>query len=610
MKKLFTLFAGMIIASAAWADDSDLYEPMIVESGFNRDVIAEATPYYSSSVSYFESSVTDPNYYYTRYNHATKEVIRLTNNDTISGLTDKQREQLATETGWPNDNGKPGDRKVECISTSYPGLFWELAPYDEANALCLRDKKSGCVNMGRFTFKNVGCYQKLYFLTFAGGASDSDANRMMTTTVYYSKGEPDVHTFEFQDCAAVKDNPDKIAYIAQIYNKGFVKGKGGDGYVYAAVSEMDVDTDRLIDSVHFSYSGKNNTGIAIFAVTGKTADIAAPASGSSMQTTDITKNSFSASWEPVEGADTYRIDVATDEDFHHMVKGYNNETVIHGTDTIIEGLGADSVYYWRVRAVTDEGGQSASSAPRRVRTESEDGPKETNEEDHSLKDNDITPLLNTTTNLIINRTLYKDGYLNTLCLPFNQSATEIAAGPLAECQLFEFESAEKKGDAQLDIRMTATDHIEAGKPYLIQWKNTGEILTKLEFKGVTIITDEGLTIGGSDEVQFVGNINTTGTIGMENGNKNHLFVGANNTLYWPNTDNGLKGFRAHFEVPVSGPASVPQNTPARIVTRHDTATAIDNTGLADQKGKKVLEGNKIVIVRNGLKYNVLGQLIK
>ncbi len=81
--------------------------------------------------------------------------------------------------------------------------------------------------------------------------------------------------------------------------------------------------------------------------------------------------------------------------------------------------------------------------------------------------------MNTTTNLTINRTLYKDGYLNTLCLPFSLTAEKIAAGPLAGCELFEFEYAKKIGDAQLDIHMRATEAIEAGVPYLIQWANNG-----------------------------------------------------------------------------------------------------------------------------------------
>ena len=96
-------------------------------------------------------------------------------------------------------------------------------------------------------FKNVGCYQKLCFLTFAGGVKDVD--RTMTTNVYYSTGEPDVHTFEFLDCASVK--PEKRAYITQIYSSGFVKGSPYrrlhlPEYPFAVVRPHDLSMDLMI----------------------------------------------------------------------------------------------------------------------------------------------------------------------------------------------------------------------------------------------------------------------------------------------------------------------------------------------------------------------------
>ena len=123
MKKLFTLFAGMIIASAAWAQSNAVYEPLIVTDGFNRDVIAEDVPYTEYSVSYYQpNNISD---YKKMHNHATKEVVRLTN-ETNKNLTDEQKDYLANNTGWPNDYGNPGDRNVECISESYPGLFCSI----------------------------------------------------------------------------------------------------------------------------------------------------------------------------------------------------------------------------------------------------------------------------------------------------------------------------------------------------------------------------------------------------------------------------------------------------------------------------------------------------
>lgn len=533
------------------------------------------------------------------------------------------RESMSYSSVMKSDStGFPDDGHVDCISQqTYPGLYWQMASYDGPNALCLRqNNQGGLPDKGTLTFKNVGCYQKLYFLIAAAGSTQAESVvRELNAIVYYSSGDTTHTSFKFLDHSYVTGGNAKYKACHDNFYKP-------DQYwynpnTYAVTREMSIDQHQLIDSiclVNVSRNGdKLNPDIAIiiFAVTGKTADIAAPDANvedghEPMQAGDITSRSFAASWDAVDGAASYRIDVATDEDFHHMVDGYNNETVITGTDTIIEGLDADHEYYWRVRAVDNTGGQSASSAPRRVRTESNEGPKATNDDDHDLKTNDITPLLNTTTNLTINRTLYKDGYLNTLCLPFSLTAEKIAAGPLAGCELFEFEYAEKIGDAQLDIHMRATEAIEAGVPYLIQWANTGEVLTSLTFEGVTITTDEGLAVGEENAIRFVGNINTTGTIGMENGNRNHLFVGERNMLYWPNTDNGLKGFRARFEVPEEGPLYVPRNAPARLVMGHRTPTANDAAEISVPNATRRMENGVLYIFRDGVRYNAQGQQLK
>ncbi|MBQ7192067.1 MAG: hypothetical protein IJS00_04245 [Paludibacteraceae bacterium] len=590
--KLYFLFVSLLAITISLT--AQTYEPLIVSSGFNRDVIAERTPYNSYASSY---------YYTGDYRFGTQDVIRVTNSS--KDITDEQKEAMVA-TGWPNDNGNPDDRLIRCQSLSHPELYWKLAPYDSNNALCLRNYESN-PHEGTMTFQTIGCYQKLYFLTFAGGVNKEETEaglvqRTMTTTVYYSTGDPDVHTFEFLDCAAVK--AERRAYQSNIYSSGFLKGSTQSA-VYAAVSEMSVDTHRLIESIHFSYTGNSSTGIAIFAVTGMTAAIDAP-SEDDISVSDIDANSFEACWEAIAEAASYRLDVAEDEDFQRILNDYNNLEVSGTTCQEVAGLLADNEYYWRVRSVDSDGGQSTSSAPRRVRTDSSEGPKTTNDTDHSLKDNDITPLLGSTTNIIINRTLYKDGFLNTLCLPFSMDAAAIAAGPLAGCRLYEFDHADKVGDAQLDIHMTETDAIEAGVPYLISWANTGEVLTSLRFNGVTITTDEGQTVG--DGIRFVGNINTAP---MTIDDHDNLFIGANNILYWPNTNDGLKGFRAHFEIPKGSPLSVPHNSPARIVMRGKTATDIEQTVTSnEQRSVKVMENGIMYFVCDGVRYNVLGQIVK
>ncbi len=83
----------------------------------------------------------------------------------------------------------------------------------------------------------------------------------------------------------------------------------------------------------------------------------APVLGSS---TSVLTNGFTANWQAVSGAESYRLDVSTNDSFTSFVNGYNNLTVT-GTAQVITGLTADSRYYLRVRAV-NASGTSGNSA--------------------------------------------------------------------------------------------------------------------------------------------------------------------------------------------------------------------------------------------------------
>jgi hypothetical protein len=210
--------------------------------------------------------------------------------------------------------------------------------------------------------------------------------------------------------------------------------------------------------------------------------------------------------------------------------------------------------------------------------------------------------------LNLSRELYRDGAYNTLCLPFDLSAAEIAAGPLTGAQLYEFVRAEKVSEDQLDIEIRATSSIVAGVPYLIKWAPTEPevIPMPLVFHDVHIKDISGQTVGADDEVQFVGSIPRKLMVYED---RNNLFVGANNTLYWPNTNNPLRGFRAYFQVPEAGPVAVPKHTPARFIVRENTPTDMEN--VKSQKPtancKKLIKNGRMIIIRNGEKYDVTGK---
>lgn len=744
MRKLFTLLAGMLIASAAWAQetaDADpgeitcdgksvayhfssvdkvykylderekrtqteadrlaehLFEPLEIISGFNRDIIAEDTvkldilkndgtpaggqlvtiagkkrngdhlvqSYYVQDAQIANiKSAENPNgtntifnAQYISYSYATENVLKLVQN--------QPKGTRNTRAGFPEPNAE-GIRRVECIAdgpnNAYVGLHWHLAPYDNLNALCLRKgiagSSGGTERTGFFEFKNVGCYQKLYFLVAATGSSGT--NRILYTTVTYSDGTTDHRSFTFDDHAYIikkitgkVNGVDKTVYDTTAYrekaachdNFGTYSVSDDSGVIcltdnnnenqksykighyqslsYAIVCEMDVETHKLIDRIDFTTQdpeGKTHTSdgisLVIFAVTGKVANIAAPDanpaphSRAPMRTSNITSESFDVEWDAVAGADSYRLDVATDEDFHNMVGEYNNMTV-NGTSAHVEGLNDpdDHEYYWRVRSVNASGGQSASSAPRKTVLVGGTAPS-THETGETIEA-DLQDLINVAVpSITITRTLYKDGDFNTLCLPFDLSASALATSPIAGCELYEFVGAKVLGSSRLDIEMRRTNNLVAGVPYLLKWANTGEKLTELIFYNVTITKSKGDTIVGvNDEeerlVRFIGNLDQQ-HLGINN--KNYLFLGANNTLYWPNTDNNMYGFRAYFDIPslLSSPAASPvrQGMPARIVLQEQVATGVENTSAKFDGSEKHLENGELVIIRDGIRYNVMG----
>ena len=212
-----------------------------------------------------------------------------------------------------------------------------------------------------------------------------------------------------------------------------------------------------------------------------------------------------------------------------------------------------------------------------------------------------------TTDLIINRTLYKDGFFNTLCLPFSLNASELAASPLAGCQLYSLSDADDNGD-NLYLTITEETSIEAGMPYLIKWNNDGSEITSMNFTGVTVTTSTGSTVTKSG-VRFVG---TIGRSTLPHGDADYLFLGANDILYYSDDydDTSMKGFRAYFIVDSETSGDVQRHAPARLVIAPKMPTAVDQVQGDNVQCTKVIENGQLFIIKNGVKFNAQGKVVK
>ena len=155
---------------------------------------------------------------------------------------------------------------------------------------------------------------------------------------------------------------------------------------------------------------------------------------------------------------------------------------------------------------------------------------------------------------LADRTLYKDGKWNTLCLPFSLSAAQIAADAnFAGATLMTLDVTKKNGfdatDGTLYLGFKSATEIEAGVPYLVKW-TSGADITNPVFEGVTISNSTAQTMAsetaGLETVQMIGNYSP---FGVTAGDKSILFLSGDNTLYYSSTNRQLRSCRAYFSVP-------------------------------------------------------------
>ncbi|MBQ7986970.1 MAG: leucine-rich repeat protein [Bacteroidaceae bacterium] len=174
--------------------------------------------------------------------------------------------------------------------------------------------------------------------------------------------------------------------------------------------------------------------------------------------------------------------------------------------------------------------------------------------------------------MLTGRTLYRDGDWNTLCLPFavgSFSGTPLDGATVMELDTEGTHDGHQTGleDGTLYLYFTSATAIEAGKPYIVKWQTTGADIVNPVFRGVTVTTstqeienpfrdsyEDPATItvaaptdvtNRDGKVTFKGNYDK---IAFDTDNSNILFMGAENTLYWPQSGASIGAFRAYFEI--------------------------------------------------------------
>jgi hypothetical protein len=154
---------------------------------------------------------------------------------------------------------------------------------------------------------------------------------------------------------------------------------------------------------------------------------------------------------------------------------------------------------------------------------------------------------------LANRTLWKDGDWNTLCLPFAMSADEIAASDLAGADIRTLNTA-SFNNGTLTLNFTpetgsgAVTSITAGTPYIIRWASSNSNIVKPVFSGVTIDDDMHnveCDCGNGNSITFRG---TYTLLSYNADNQSILFMGEGSTLYYPENGATIGAQRAYFQL--------------------------------------------------------------
>ena len=208
------------------------------------------------------------------------------------------------------------------------------------------------------------------------------------------------------------------------------------------------------------------------------------------------------------------------------------------------------------------------------------------------------------------RAFLRNGDYNTLCLPFNLSAEQLAdpENPLYNFSFYEITDMYKEGSF-LKFRVNQASSVVAGKPYIMKYNGEEANLSDPTFKYVTVTASAGDETVVPGLVKMVGILKPTAIAE----NENTLFLLSGNRLAWANPgQNTMKGFRAYFEVLVTdhSPYYIPnfRSLKPSLVDQTETPTAIEIVE-NDETATKVIENGTMYIIKNGVKYNVQGQVI-
>ncbi len=191
----------------------------------------------------------------------------------------------------------------------------------------------------------VVCDDKLYGVAATGGAFDYGT--IYEYDPFYLNSFPN-KKFDFSQTTGGKAWGCKMTnYNNKLYGVTTQGGEFNQGVIFEWEPSTNIYTKK------YNFNG-DNAGVAyaeLFCV-----NLNAPALNLPVF---LNPNNFQLKWNVITGANSYVIDVATDENFTNFLSGYQNK-IINGTETTITNTNFFTTYYCRVRAANTIG-ESANS---------------------------------------------------------------------------------------------------------------------------------------------------------------------------------------------------------------------------------------------------------
>ncbi len=194
------------------------------------------------------------------------------------------------------------------------------------------------------------------------------------------------------------------------------------------------------------------------------------------------------------------------------------------------------------------------------------------------------------------------GRYYTICIPVGSWNDELKLAFGADYELWKMSSATQTGDEiSLNFEQCNTESFHAGWPYLI--KPSIDVENPIFYNEKTIQNSTYNNVQSFAAADFIGSFYKT----VIPAGESNLYL-QNNNLYYSETNNTpIKGTRAWIRLKQSGSLAPAR---ARIVLLNQVVTNIQLAEPEENKAIKTIENGQLIIIRDGVRYNAMGAVMK